>query len=166
MDSDTRENYKFLPVQDNHMCFACGPANPAGLHMRFVAGSDRVVSNLIVPDHLRGWSDMVHGGVVSTILDEIMSWSAIHIFKSIIVTKSMTVEFKKPVRVGQALTAIGTVLEIKNEREAVMAGQLYSQGEKELFAASRGVFALLKPKVALKLGIVDERALQELLPDI
>lgn len=157
---------KILPVQDDHKCFACGPANPAGLHMRFAAGSDRVVSKLIVPDHLRGWSNMVHGGIVSTILDEIMSWSAMHIFKSVILTKSMTVEFKKPVHVGQKLKAVGTVAELRNDREAVMAGQLYSEGEEDLFAVSRGVFALLKPKVALKLGIIDEQTLQELLPDI
>ena len=160
------DDMKILPVQDNHMCFACGPANPAGLRMRFAAESDRVVSNLIVPDHLRGWSNMVHGGVVSTILDEIMSWSAMHFFKSVILTKSITVEFKKPVHVGQKLKVVGTVAEVRNEREAVMAGQLYSQGEAEILAVSSGVFALLKPKVAIKMGIVDEQTLQELLPEI
>jgi len=166
MDPDIEAHYKILPIQDNHMCFACGPANPVGLHMRFAADRDRVVSYLRVPEHLRGWSNMVHGGVVSTILDEIMSWSAIHMFKSVILTKSMTVEFKKPVQVGQSLKAVGTVLEIRNEREAVMKGQLYSQAENKLHAAAEGVFALLKPKVALKLGIVDEQTLKELLPDI
>ncbi len=166
MDPDIEAHYKTLPVQDNHMCFACGPANPAGLHMRFSAGRDRVVSYLRVPGHLRGWSTMVHGGVISTILDEIMSWAAIHIFKSVILTKSMTVEFKKPVHVDQPLKAVGTVLEIRNEREAVMKGQLYSQVEDELHATAEGVFALLKPKVALKLGIVNEQNLKDLLPDI
>ena len=165
MDKGTEDRYEILPVQDDHMCFACGPANPAGLHMRFSAGSDRVVSYLSVPDHLRGWSTMVHGGVVSTILDEIMSWSAIHMFKTVILTKSMTVDFKKPVHVGRPLKAVGTVLEIRNEREAVMAGQLYSQAQDELYASARGVFALLKPKVALKLGIVDEKTLKDLLPE-
>ena len=122
MKPETEDDYKILPVQDNHMCFACGPANPAGLHMRFAAGSNRVVSYLSVPDHLRGWSNMVHGGVVSTILDEIMSWSAIHMFKSVILTKSMTVEFKKPIHVGQSLKAVGTLLETRNERELIMKG--------------------------------------------
>lgn len=109
---------------------------------------------------------MVHGGVVSTILDEIMSWSAMHFFRSVILTKSMTVEFKKPVHVGQEIKAVGTVAEVRNEREAVMAGHLYLQGEGDLLAVSTGVFALLKPKVAIKLGIVDEQTLQELLPEI
>ena len=146
------------------MCFACGPANPAGLKMRFFANQDSVVSWLTVPDHLRGWNMLVHGGVTSTILDEIMSWAAIHLLKTIILTKSMRVEFKKPVFIGQPLRAVGRVVEIKNEREAIMEGLLYGP-EDDLCAEARGNFALLKPKVARKLGIVDEQALRDLLPE-
>ena len=166
MDAPREDKYTILPVQEGHMCFACVPANRAGLRMRFVADRDRVVSCLTVPDHLRGWSTMVHGGVVSTILDEIMSWSAIHRFKSVILTKSLSVAFKKTVHVGHPLKAVGTVLEIKSEREAIMKGELFSATEEELYASAEGVFALIKPKVALKLGIVDEQALKELLPEI
>ncbi len=96
---DKKEDYTQLPVRDDHNCFACGPANPYGLHMRFSANEDTVVSRLTVPDHLRGWSTMVHGGIISTILDEIMSWAAIHLLKKIIVTRSMTVDFKKPIHI-------------------------------------------------------------------
>lgn len=155
-----------LPVQDDHMCFACGPANPAGLKMRFTANGDTVVSRLTVPEHLRGWSDLVHGGVVATILDEIMSWTAIHLLKTIILTKSMTVDFKRPVRIGRPLEAVGRVVEVRHEREAVMAGTLYELPDRQVSATAEGVFALLKPKVAQKLGIVDERALRDLLQDV
>ncbi|MFO7687033.1 MAG: PaaI family thioesterase [Desulfobacterales bacterium] len=153
-----------LPIQDNHMCFACGPANPAGLKMRFFANQDSVVSWLTVPDHLRGWNTLVHGGVTSTILDEIMSWAAIHLLKTIILTKSMKVEFRKPVFIGQPLRAVGRVVEIINEREAIMEGLLYGP-EGDVCAEARGTFALLKPKVARKLGIVDDQALRDLLPE-
>jgi uncharacterized protein (TIGR00369 family) len=157
-------DYYPLPVQDNHLCFACGPANPSGLKMRFFANRDSVVSWLTVPDHLRGWNTLVHGGVTSTILDEIMSWAAIHLLKTIILTKSMRVEFRKPVFIGQPLRAVGRVLERINEREAVMEGMLYGP-EDDVCAEARGNFALLKPKVARKLGIVDEQALRDLLPE-
>ena len=155
---------KSLPTSADHNCFACGPANPAGLKMKFFANRDSVVSWLTVPDHLRGWNTLVHGGVTSTILDEIMSWAAIHLLKTIILTKSMRVEFRKPVFIGQPLRAVGRVVEIKNEREAVMEGVLYGP-EDEVCAEARGNFALLKPKVARKLGIVDEQALRDLLPE-
>ncbi|HHP7235567.1 MAG TPA: PaaI family thioesterase [Desulfobacterales bacterium] len=161
----TAENdYKLLPVQDDHMCFACGPANPAGLHMRFLAGRDRVVSRLTIPGHLRGWSNLVHGGVLSTILDEIMSWTAIHLLRRVILTKSMTVNFKKPVYVDTPVKAEGRILRVNAEREAIMEGLLYSP-ENQLSASATGTFVLIKPRVALKMGIVDETALQGLIPD-
>lgn len=145
------------------MCFACGPANRSGLHMRFLAGNDRLVSRLTIPGHLRGWSNLVHGGVLSTVLDEIMSWTAIHLLRRIILTKSMTVNFKKPVYVDTPVKAEGRILRVNAEREAVMEGRLYSP-EDRLSATATGTFVLIKPKVALKMGIVDEAALRDLIP--
>ena len=131
--------------------------------MQLYANQDSVVSRLVVPDHLRGWSDLVHGGVISTILDEIMSWGAIHLLQKIILTKSMTVEFLKPVRIGESLRAVSKVVgNMKNQ--ATMEGLLYSEPE-TLCARSRGEFALLKPKVALRLGIVSDDELQNILSD-
>ena len=153
---EEKNGYTLLPVQDDHNCFACGPANRSGLQMRFYAGDDEVVSWLTVPDHLRGWSTMVHGGIISTILDEIMSWTAIHLLKKIIVTKSMTVEFKKPIHIGQQLKAEGRILNIINRKEALMEGRL-SNHNGELCASATGSFALLKPDVAERLGIVDAK---------
>lgn len=153
-----------LPVQENHMCFACGPANKAGLHMRFLAGQDRVVSHLTIPGHLRGWSNLAHGGVLSTILDEIMSWTAIHLLQRVILTKSMTVNFKNPVYVNTPVKAEGRIIRVNAEREAILEGRLYSP-EDRLSASATGTFVLIKPKVALRMGIVDEAALKDLIPE-
>ena len=73
------KKYTRLPVDEDHNCFACGPANPHGLHMSFMSNGEVVVSHLTVPEHRRGWNNMVHGGIISTILDEGMSWAAIHL---------------------------------------------------------------------------------------
>ena len=76
------KTYKRVPKGDDHKCFGCSPANPHGLQMEFYHADDAVLHSwLVVPDHLRGWNDLVHGGVISTILDEIMSWTAISMLK-------------------------------------------------------------------------------------
>ncbi len=155
---EEKDGLTLLPIQDDHNCFACGPANRSGLQMRFYAGQDQVVSWLTVPDHLRGWSTMVHGGIISTILDEIMSWAAIHLLKKIIVTRKMTVEFKKPIHIGQQLKAEGKILNIVNRKEVLMKGVL-SNRKGEICASATGSFALLKPDVAERLGIVDAKDL-------
>lgn len=149
-----KQTYTRLPVSEDHTCFACGPANPHGLHMTFQSDGEMVFSRLMVPTHLQGWNDMVHGGVISTILDEVMSWTAMYLIKSVIVTRSMSIDFFKPVRVGQQLTAEARITEIRSRTEALLQGDLYNH-ERVLCASARGSFALLKPKVAEKLGIAD-----------
>lgn len=157
-----KQPYTRLPVNEDHTCFACGPANPHGLHMTFQSDGEVVVSRLSVPAHLRGWNDMVHGGVISTILDEVMSWAAIYLIKSVIVTRSMSVDFFKPVRIGQQLTAEARVTEIRSSTEALLQGDLYNH-ERLLCASAKGSFALLKPKVAEKLGIASAEEIRALL---
>ena len=46
-------------------CFACGPDNPQGLHMHFATDGQRLKSTLTVPEHVRGWSNLAHGGVTA-----------------------------------------------------------------------------------------------------
>lgn len=163
MENDIDIGFKRLPNRDNHNCFGCSPANACGLQMTFFTDDRSVFSWLKVPDHLCGWDNLVHGGVISTIMDETMSWSAIYLLKKIILTKSLTVEFIKPLRVGTELKSEGRVFEQKNDREAVMQGVIYN-GKEEACARARGTFALLEPKVATRLNMMSADALKDMEP--
>ena len=90
------EKYTQLPNSSDHNCFGCSPINKSGLQMKFYADDNTVYSDVSVPDHLCGWSNITHGGVLTTILDEIMSWTALHFIKRITMTKTMEIEFIKP----------------------------------------------------------------------
>ena len=59
-----------LPNSKTHNCFGCSPINPSGLQMEFYANDSFVFSEVTVPQHLCGWNNLIHGGVLSTILDE------------------------------------------------------------------------------------------------
>ena len=63
--------FKELPNADTHNCFGCSPINAHGLQMKFYTDEESVFTWLSVPEHLCGWNNLVHGGVLSTILDEI-----------------------------------------------------------------------------------------------
>lgn len=147
----------------DHKCFGCGPVNPYGLKMTFFSDSRSVFSWVTVPDHLCGWDNLVHGGVISTMLDEVMSWAAISLLKKIILTKSITVDFLKPVHIGANLKLEGRVIRVEKNREAKMEAFLYNPKE-EICAKSTGIFALLTPKLSKKLGIMDETALKDFEP--
>ncbi|MBF0119957.1 MAG: PaaI family thioesterase [Desulfobacterales bacterium] len=147
--------YKTLPDRGNdHKCFGCGESNPCGLHMKFYSDDITVVSWLNVPENLCGWDKLVHGGIISTILDEIMSWTTIYLLKKVILTKSITVDFLKPVYINDNLAIEGKILEIKNDKEAIAEGNLYNQ-KGVLCAKSKGTFATFSIDVAKRLGILN-----------
>jgi len=154
------ETYRPLPILENNKCFGCSPLNPSGLQMKFFADEKSLVSSLTVPGHLCGWDRLVHGGVTATILDEIMSWTAITLLKRIILTKSMTIDFIKPIYVGHEVTVEGRVLERKSEREALMEGFLYNS-KRVLCAKALGTFALFTPDTATRLGIMNKEDVKE-----
>ena len=55
-------------------CFACGPDNPHGLRLRFETGKAGEAFAEWVPEvFTEGFQGIVHGGIVSTVLDEAMS---------------------------------------------------------------------------------------------
>ncbi len=148
-----------LPNSETHNCFGCSPINPSGLQMTFYANDLRVFSEVTVPQHLCGWNNLIHGGVLSTILDEIMSWSAIYLLKRITLTKSMTIDFLKPVYIDQTLMAEGKVLEVTGKHEAMMEGRL-SNRDGTICTRSTANFAIFSPAVAKRLGIADQEHLK------
>jgi uncharacterized protein (TIGR00369 family) len=127
--------------------------------MQFFANRDAVFSNVTVPEHLCGWSNIAHGGVLTTILDEIMSWAALHFLKRITMTKSMNIEFIKPVYIRHPMKAVGKVLEKTGKHDAVMEGLLYND-QGVICAKSTANFAIFSPNVANRFGIADDASLR------
>ena len=116
----------------NGHCFACGPENPHGLGMRVEYGPDRALCRLSLAQRFQGWAEMAHGGVVLTVLDEIMAYAVIH-FLGQGVTISMESRFRKQVPLGQELLAQGWVVEHKG-RQAKAAAELRLAQDNSLLA--------------------------------
>ncbi len=127
--------------------------------MSFWADDTTVTSNVTVPQHLCGWNNLVHGGVLSTILDEIMSWATIHLLKQIPITKSISIDFIKPVYVGNPLKVQGKVLKKISRREVLMEGEIVN-ADNECCAKATGIFAIFSPAVAKRLQITDNESLK------
>lgn len=153
-----KENLKHLPNRSDSMCFGCSPANPTGLRLEFFTDEESIFSWVTVPGHLSGWKNLVHGGIISTILDEVMGRLVIYRMKRLAMTKSMTVDFLKPIPIDSELRAEGRLIEIKSEREVLAEGLLFSEAG-QLCAKSRGTFAFFKPDDGKKLGIKDDDAI-------
>jgi len=148
-----------IPNYKDSFCFACGPANDKGMKMKFYGNDNLVYSNIAIPDHLARWDGFSHGGIVSTLLDEVMGWGAIYLTRSLVLTKSMTVTYHKPVMVGEMLRVESRVEERTHPKEALMSAQIYNS-KKELCASATGVFFLMNKERITKLGFVDEKEIE------
>lgn len=153
-----KENLKEIISRDAH-CFGCSQKNPHGLKMRFYTDDAAIYSWPKVPDYLCGWDGIVHGGVLSTILDEIMSWSAIYNLHRVVMTKTMTVDFFMPVYIADDLKVEGRVIEQISDREVIVEGKIY-KGENVLCAQSRGTFAVFTAKAVKRMKIMPPEVLE------
>ena len=86
-----------IPVAQN--CFFCGMKNEQGLKLKFYLDGDEIVVPVTIPEHLVGWGDVVHGGIVAGLLDEAASWCVAKILQNLqFATIKLNVKYKKPVR--------------------------------------------------------------------
>ena len=152
-------NLKQLPSSDSHNCFGCSTSNPHGLKMTFFTDEQAVYSEVNIPSHLCGWSNLVHGGVLFTILDEIMSWTAIYLLRRITVTQSMQIEFLKPVPMDSKLYARGGIVSTSGKHDVKTEGEIRT-GSGSLCASARADFKAFSPAVARRLGIADQGSLE------
>ena len=151
----------WVPVENDDMhCFACGKENRYGLKMGFESNGEKLRSGIIVPEHLRGWENLVHGGIISTILDEAMSWAAIHLHKHFILTKSMQVNFKKPVKVSEKIWVYSHVLEKNSKRHLTMQADIYDKTG-DICASGTGEFVLFTTEQFSNLNIMDSRSVEK-----
>ncbi|WP_227762284.1 PaaI family thioesterase [Zhaonella formicivorans] len=101
-----------MEFRGNGMCFGCGESNPIGLKLRFVSEGDLFYSKYTPKPEFQSYAGVVHGGIVSTLLDEVM---ANHLLSRglIVVTAELSVRFIKPVPVNAELKVVSKVKESK-----------------------------------------------------
>ena len=57
---------------EGYNCFGCSPNNPIGLHLEFYEDGDYIVSTWHPEHNYQGWVDTMHGGILSTLIDEVL----------------------------------------------------------------------------------------------
>jgi uncharacterized protein (TIGR00369 family) len=88
----------------DHNCFACGGQNPIGMRLEIELGDGTARTEWTAGPDFVGWEDKIHGGILSTLLDEVMAWAPSS-YDSWAVTAEMTTRFRAPANPGERLTA-------------------------------------------------------------
>jgi acyl-coenzyme A thioesterase PaaI-like protein len=121
-----------------HECFACGTLNTTGMGLVLHVEPGRSWVELTLEPRFQGWGGIAHGGIVTTILDEVMAWALVG-GDNWGLTARLTVDFKRPVMVGQGLRAEGWIS--RSRRRLVdTAGRLADMSTDETLATATGVY--------------------------
>ncbi len=133
-----------MRIENNNRCFVCGKDNPFGLQVDLNIAPDgtKVQIECTPPEHFQGWANVMHGGILSTLLDEAITYIGIATFDAPAVTAQLEIRFKAPAPIGSKL--IVTANRSKNVRRLIQAtaqirledGTLIAEGSGKVMKAA------------------------------
>ncbi len=144
------------PLPYSNWCYVCGKENPLGFKVVFSTENGRVRLRHIPELHRQGYLGVVHGGVISTLLDEAMGWAPTLAVKRMFVTAELTVRYIKPFPVGKVML-IEAWPEKVSRRMALVLGEVRDEAG-ELHALAKGKYLPMSEEETRK---VDELLIYE-----
>ena len=136
-------------ARKKNTCFACGPDNPSGMHLKFAADETgkKFVCRFRLSKRYTGPPGHCHGGIIATILDDAMS-KLNRLFEASAATARMTVEFLRPVPLHTPLQVWSRNIS-KRGRRLTHAAEIRDE-KGTVLARSRGMFVILNPEHAFR----------------
>jgi acyl-coenzyme A thioesterase PaaI-like protein len=139
-----------------HHCFACGELNAHGMQLDLHTSPEGSWTETVLDSAFQGWEAVAHGGIVCTILDEVMAWAVIG-QGTWGVTARLNVAFRKPIPIGTSIRAEGWV--VQQDRRAVRAegrvldrvtGNVLATGESTFIAVPDDQLERLKARYGMR----------------
>src|SRR5689334_17171332 len=106
------------PLPWTKSCLVCGERNVRGCNLKSRLEDGRVIAEYVTKPHDVGYKHLVHGGIIMTLLDELMTWAAILETGKVCVAAEMTSLLREPVAVGHRLRIEAWVS--KNARRIIL----------------------------------------------
>ncbi|MDR3719580.1 MAG: PaaI family thioesterase [Bryobacteraceae bacterium] len=121
-------------VQSRSLCVVCGADHPHGLRLRFdVSPSGGAEADWTPASEWEGFAGIIHGGIVSTVLDEAMS-KAVAATSSLAVTGELRVRYRAHVEPGSTYRIRGWINERKKRLLRTEATLTTPSGEERAHA--------------------------------
>jgi len=92
-----------LEDAENRLCFACGEDNPIGLKLKPVYDGERVRAEFTPGEYHQGWSNVTHGGILYTLLDEVTAYAILCCGVDFGVTTKSEVRFRQVAPINEPI---------------------------------------------------------------
>jgi len=109
----------------DYCCFGCSPDNPDGLNMEFYEDGDEIYSEWEPKYNFQGYTNVLHGGIQSALIDEIAYWVVLIKLKTGAVTTRLDVQLRKPVLMDKGKIKLRANLVEVNRKIAHIAVKLF-----------------------------------------
>jgi uncharacterized protein (TIGR00369 family) len=139
------------PLPHTRSCFVCGESNPIGLKLRFETDGRIVQTRFVARLEHVGFRQTVHGGLIATLLDEIMVWACAVQTKRFAFCAELKVRFQNPLRPGEQVLATAELVENRRGKIFEAKGELRSGGG-ELFASATGKYLPIEEELAVEMA--------------
>jgi len=133
--------------RDSYQCFGCSPQNPIGLQLEFWQDENGVMAKWLPRKSLEGFVNILHGGIQATLLDEIASWAVQTQCKTVGVTSSMEISYRRPVLISEGEISLRATIREAGSRMAVVDTELLGNDGK-LCASAVVKYFLFNPEKA------------------
>ncbi len=130
---------------DDGMCFVCGPRNQNGLRLEFEPRADEVVAEFVPAVHHQGYRGIVHGGIISTLLDEAMAHVMVRRGRPALTAK-IEVKFLQAASIGEKLVIRARLRHERSRTAELEASATTQQGAQ--VATARGTWIRVEPPPA------------------
>ncbi len=126
-------------------CFVCGKENSFGLKITFFKDKNEVRTEFVPESRHQGFKGIVHGGILFSILDEIMGRTAIITKGVMTLTVDINIKYRKKALVGEKI--IFSAHMTKDLGRMIEAeGQACAENG-TLLTEAKGRFIVLSPEI-------------------
>lgn len=130
-----------MQLNYDHFCFGCGEENPGGLKLKFRQEGDIIKTTFTPGEIYQGYPGIIHGGITSTILDEVMS-TCLNAIGEIGVTARLEVRFREKIPLGKPVEFEAWITQRKGRLVDTQARALLENGK--VAAEGKGRFVILE----------------------
>ncbi len=115
---------------NENMCFGCSQKNPLGLKLKFMESEDYLHAVWHPGEFYQGYPNVLHGGIISALLDELGAWCISVKAGTAGVTTEITIRYLAPVYVNKGEISMKARIVEQKEKNAKVHCQLFNSQSK------------------------------------
>lgn len=134
---------------EGYFCYACSPDNPSSLHMEFYEDGDDIVAFWKPNSNYQGWLNTLHGGVQSTLVDEIAGWVIVRKLQTTGVTSKLEIKYLKSISTNEPQLTIRSRITDRKRNAIFIEAEIFNS-QNELCSHADMVYFVTSPERALE----------------